>query len=564
MKRMVVCACFCLLQIGLFANEESCNGALWQFDVREGSATLRKCQVETVGVLRIPDTLGGNPVVEIASRAFLGTTNITTIIIPASVTNLQPIAFAYEMVRRIPGYGHIDCTYQYSKIDTMNYLFLGPPPSINRSYIREGEPYYTDYGYGNWYTNMDREFNDRNVYYVEGVDGWVNGEPPGGNGWYYWGGVRKCGAVAVEVDYNDETHEVCMKCVNSSATIFYTIDGDEPTTSETERCFRYTQPIKLSHKTTVKALAYVPSYPYTLTAEKSFALGVVEKPVITASDMKFEGASTDVSISCPTKDATVLYTLDGSDPSATNGTVYVGPFSICESTTVKAIGVKEDWNDSSVVTVKFLKAKNNNGRLMISAEPQHPWNGLVDVVLTMHGAADDLSQAVCHFTATNGMSNAAIPVEHITCNGSDSRSGSIWTRRFVWDAATDAGAAKIDDIMLTVDVEIPLSGVQLWANGPYWSECNVGATKPEEYGYFFSWGDTVGYKKEGENWKADDGSIVGFTFSPENCPIYGMGDSPFEMQGILIWRATLWHPMTLQRRILERRGACPRTRSLRN
>ena len=87
MKRMVVCACFCLLQIGLFANEESCNGALWQFDVREGSATLRKCQVETVGVLRIPDTLGGNPVVEIASRAFLGTTNITTIIIPASVTN---------------------------------------------------------------------------------------------------------------------------------------------------------------------------------------------------------------------------------------------------------------------------------------------------------------------------------------------------------------------------------------------------------------------------------------------------------------------------------------------
>ena len=27
-----------------------------------------------------------------------------------------------------------------------------------------------------------------------------------------------------------------------------------------------------------------------------------------------------------------------------------------------------------------------------------------------------------------------------------------------------------------------LGGVQLWAGGPYWAECNVGATKPEEYG----------------------------------------------------------------------------------
>ena len=42
-------------------------------------------------------------------------------------------------------------------------------------------------------------------------------------------------------------------------------------------------------------------------------------------------------------------------------------------------------------------------------------------------------------------------------------------------------------------VTIGLGGVQLWENGPYWAECNVGATKPEEYGYYFWWGDTVGY-----------------------------------------------------------------------
>ena len=36
-------------------------------------------------------------------------------------------------------------------------------------------------------------------------------------------------------------------------------------------------------------------------------------------------------------------------------------------------------------------------------------------------------------------------------------------------------------------------GVQLWADGPYWATCNVGASKPEDSGYHFWWGDTVGY-----------------------------------------------------------------------
>lgn len=45
--------------------------------------------------------------------------------------------------------------------------------------------------------------------------------------------------------------------------------------------------------------------------------------------------------------------------------------------------------------------------------------------------------------------------------------------------------------------------VQLWANGPYWSAFNAGATKPEEYGYYFWWGDTVGYTCSGGTWHDD-------------------------------------------------------------
>ena len=64
----------------------------------------------------------------------------------------------------------------------------------------------------------------------------------------------------------------------------------------------------------------------------------------------------------------------------------------------------------------------------------------------------------------------------------------------------------------------PENGVQLWANGPYWAKCNVGATKPEGPGYYFWWGDTVGYKLVGSSWNAADGSVTGFTFPIDGCP----------------------------------------------
>ena len=55
-------------------------------------------------------------------------------------------------------------------------------------------------------------------------------------------------------------------------------------------------------------------------------------------------------------------------------------------------------------------------------------------------------------------------------------------------------------------------GVQLWANGPYWARRNVGATRTEEYGYYFWWGDTVGYVNTGGGWvSVQDGTGIEFS-----------------------------------------------------
>ena len=58
--------------------------------------------------------------------------------------------------------------------------------------------------------------------------------------------------------------------------------------------------------------------------------------------------------------------------------------------------------------------------------------------------------------------------------------------------------------------------VQLWKDGPYWAEVNIGAENPWESGYYFWWGDTVGYKFENGVWSASDGSSRGFSFGKIN------------------------------------------------
>ena len=58
--------------------------------------------------------------------------------------------------------------------------------------------------------------------------------------------------------------------------------------------------------------------------------------------------------------------------------------------------------------------------------------------------------------------------------------------------------------------------VQLWKGGPYWAETNIGAENPWAYGYYFWWGDTVGYKFKNGVWMASDGSSSDFSFKENN------------------------------------------------
>ncbi|MDO5319300.1 MAG: hypothetical protein Q4G65_11785, partial [bacterium] len=186
-----------------------------------------------------------------------------------------------------------------------------------------------------------------------------------------------------------------------------------------------------------------------------------------------------------------------------------------------------------IFLLPFLAVAGEVAVTAVTAQQRYPWNGLVDISVTIQGTAEDVAEADCLFAATNSATRAAIPVAHLTRNGEASGSGSTWTRKFIWDLAADVGAVKIDDIALTVDAKI-LGGVQLWENGPYWAECNVGATKPEECGYYFWWGDTVGYKRNaGDTGWVSVANGASFSFSSGNCPTYGKSTSQLQSAGYI-------------------------------
>lgn len=92
---------------------------------------------------------------------------------------------------------------------------------------------------------------------------------------------------------------------------------------------------------------------------------VCENPTIS-----FSSETGKVTITTATTRSQIHYTLDGSTPSASDGTLYDGPFDLTEQATIKAIVTREGFTASEVATATFYKVATptiqNNGENAIS------------------------------------------------------------------------------------------------------------------------------------------------------------------------------------------------------
>ena len=84
---------------------------------------------------------------------------------------------------------------------------------------------------------------------------------------------------------------------------------------------------------------------------------VCAEPTFSPAAGTFYG-SQEIAITTSTDGASVYYTTDNSTPSSSNGTLYSAPFSITETTTIKAIAVKDDYEDSEVASAVYTKGES--------------------------------------------------------------------------------------------------------------------------------------------------------------------------------------------------------------
>ena len=142
---------------------------------------------------------------------------------------------------------------------------------------------------------------------------------------------------------------VTVTVATAGATIRYTTNGVDPTTSDTTIASGST--LTISQTTTLKALAWLSGSPTSNINQATYTLTVV-MPTISPNGGSNLAVGQSVTMSTTTSGAQVRYTLDGSTPTAAS-TLYSSAVSITTGTTVKAIAIKSGWSDSAVRPATF-------------------------------------------------------------------------------------------------------------------------------------------------------------------------------------------------------------------
>jgi hypothetical protein len=146
------------------------------------------------------------------------------------------------------------------------------------------------------------------------------------------------------------TQSVEMMCSTNGATIRYTTDGTEPTSTSTT----YSSSITVSSTTTVKAKAFKSGMTDSDSSSATYTINLqkVSTPSLSPSGGTFSSAQF-ITVSSATSGATIRYTTDGSEPTSSSG-VYSGPIAVNSGTmTIKAKAFKDGMIDSDVTSETY-------------------------------------------------------------------------------------------------------------------------------------------------------------------------------------------------------------------
>ena len=172
----------------------------------------------------------------------------------------------------------------------------------------------------------------------------------------------------------------------------------------------------------------------------------------------------------------------------------------------------------------------------VTAKQRYPWNGLVDITCKVSGINGTTNRLEFAVTVVMPNSGEVRIASHfwLMQGGVKSNDRKVHTNgiyRLLWDAQADLGQVLYSNMVVRVTTVEAHGKVQLWEGGPYWAETNIGAEEPWEYGYYFWWGGTVGYRWVNYKWVATDGSSSNFSFDSSNTPNCGKSIATLKSEG---------------------------------
>lgn len=175
-------------------------------------------------------------------------------------------------------------------------------------------------------------------------------------GWTTWSEVMSTAStvatpeVSVLAGSVEEGTDVTLTCATPGASIYYTVDGSTPDSTDT----LYTTPIEITDDVTIKAVAYRDGFNSSAVVTAVYEIFVTETPEFSLAAGEVEDNS-ELVITCATPGASIYYTVDGEDPD-TGDTLYENPITITDAVTIKAIAVRTNYKDSAIASVSYTIA----------------------------------------------------------------------------------------------------------------------------------------------------------------------------------------------------------------
>ncbi len=156
-------------------------------------------------------------------------------------------------------------------------------------------------------------------------------------------------------NYNND-QSVTLNTTTPSSMIRYTLDGTTPTETIGTEISPGTAIILNTNNTVIKAIAYRFGYQSSVV----ITLNTFNFIVATLTSSPTAGTYTsyqNVTLSTTTSGAEIRYTINGSDPTSTTGTVYNGtpiPLSSNGTYTIRAKAFKNNYQDSGLLTRTYI------------------------------------------------------------------------------------------------------------------------------------------------------------------------------------------------------------------